>query len=774
MGRPIDRSGWPQPGPHRRLLELLDRLHRENGQRSLAEVAKRMNLSAASRVSVLLRGHKLPVDDGQLRRLVKALGGGTDEQARAIKLFSEITSTPARKPGSARPRDSSADSGRLAALTARTHRAAFPIPYIRRDVESEIFGCLQEGRPVVLVGSSMVGKTRIAAAVIAESFADRPLHIPETRNSLRELAHSESVPHGSVVVLDDIDRLIGAGGISQSALLRLTGSNILLATIRSHLYDAYLPTSGLRAPEWDVLAQFEPVFVGSELSAAEQLRLLKAVDDETQRECILHTGIGEYVGAAETISNALRGAPSHQPLAMALILGAVDWARAGLRDPIPAEVLTKLATPYASERHVDMLSTLGGDYEKALRWATHEINPKVSLLTPARNNSFVINDYALDLLTRSASAVPETTWPILLDLAGPVELIDIACSAGASSHPHITEQALRLCEQHGDPDTAPIAAMLLGPRLRERRDAAGAELAYRRAIGSGHADAAPMAWYNLGNLLWSEGRTAEALAANRQAITASHPWASPQALLALGTRLEGSGDDAGAEKAYRDAIDWDIDFAKIKQDVEDGARAQGKKVVVALLDLRRRRADPEVIAIALLRLGHLLRDRGEIDEARRAYERAAGLERGEAADEAHMALGNLLLDQDQLQGARNAFERAARSNDPHIASKAQCTLGQVLFKQHEMQQAETALRSSLASRHSDASVVAGVYLALVLLRSKRLDEMQDTLIHVATLADNEPGRAALRTLQSFADGPGLNPLLADIARSVALVMEAAA
>ena len=49
----------------------------------------------------------------------------------------------------------------VADLDARVHRAVLPIPYIRRDVEAEARQSLQCGRPVLLVGSSMVGKSHL-------------------------------------------------------------------------------------------------------------------------------------------------------------------------------------------------------------------------------------------------------------------------------------------------------------------------------------------------------------------------------------------------------------------------------------------------------------------------------------------------------------------------------------------------------------------------------------------------------------------------------------
>jgi len=88
-GQRINQQAWPPSGAHRKLLELLDRVHVDNGVKSLADIAAGMHLKSRTRVSDLLRGTggTLPADDRQLEQLVRALGGGNDEVARGTRLF---------------------------------------------------------------------------------------------------------------------------------------------------------------------------------------------------------------------------------------------------------------------------------------------------------------------------------------------------------------------------------------------------------------------------------------------------------------------------------------------------------------------------------------------------------------------------------------------------------------------------------------------------------------------------------------------------------------
>jgi MoxR-like ATPase len=66
----------------------------------------------------------------------------------------------------------------MAGLEARVHQTVLPIPYIRRDEEDTIRAHLRARHPVLLIGSSMVGKTKMAARVIAEEFSSWPVAIP--------------------------------------------------------------------------------------------------------------------------------------------------------------------------------------------------------------------------------------------------------------------------------------------------------------------------------------------------------------------------------------------------------------------------------------------------------------------------------------------------------------------------------------------------------------------------------------------------------------------
>lgn len=70
----FDRASWPEHGPHRELLDLLDAVHDRNGHRSERDVARRLRTPVA-RVRGIVRGRTLPDDEAATRALLAALAG---------------------------------------------------------------------------------------------------------------------------------------------------------------------------------------------------------------------------------------------------------------------------------------------------------------------------------------------------------------------------------------------------------------------------------------------------------------------------------------------------------------------------------------------------------------------------------------------------------------------------------------------------------------------------------------------------------------------------
>ncbi|MBV8539653.1 MAG: hypothetical protein JO364_07390 [Pseudonocardiales bacterium] len=210
--------------------------------------------------------------------------------------------------------------------TLRIHPAVIHMPYLHRTAkEQEVREQLHAGRPVLLIGSSMVGKTRLAAAVARDLYPNRPILIPDSTAALAGLDEADMLPCDHVIWLDDLDRYLSGDRLTAGLIERLTERNAVVATLRTREWDRIQPTDRLRPPEWDVLSVFEKVTLDRDRDRPSDEDLAQAVPDPEVRERINRVGIGEYVGAGQHIADQLAlGAQSH-PLGYALVHGAADW-----------------------------------------------------------------------------------------------------------------------------------------------------------------------------------------------------------------------------------------------------------------------------------------------------------------------------------------------------------------------------------------------------------------------------------------------------------------
>ena len=610
-------------------------------------------------------------------------------------------------------------SAGAADLEARVHQTVLAIPYIHRDEEDAIRAYLRAGRPVLLIGSSMVGKTKMAARVVAGEFGSWPVAIPDSKTALADLDAKDVMLRHSVIWLDDIDRLIGAGGITDGALHRLAAAgNVLIGTIRAGAYERFRPSDQLRPPEWDVLSGFERIFISRDLSDREQERLAGAVDDPGIRDRIRAVGLGEYVGAAGQVAEALKlGAAGADSVGYALVLAASDWRRCGMTRPVPAALLSPLAEPHLDQRRRARLQDQD-TFAAGLAWATRDINPNVSLLQPAGPDSYLVYDYALDLISRQDTPVPAGSWAVIMTSADASELAEIGYTAEVAYHrTEIAIQAFREAASSGHADAAPMAAANLGVLLAEQGDANGARAAYQQAIDSGHADAWSLATRSLGVLLAEQGDADDARAAYQQAIDSGHPYAAPAAAYGLGILLAEQGDADGARAAYQQAIDsghpgaWSLATRSLgvllaEQGDADGARAAYQQAIDS--------GDTYAAPMAAYDLGGLLAEQGDADGARAAYQQAIGYGHPYAAPAAAYGLGILLAEQGDIDGARAAYQQAIDSGHADAAPAAAYGLGGLLAEQGDADGARAAYQQAIDSGHADAAPMAAAMLGVLL------------------------------------------------------------
>ncbi|MBA3844404.1 MAG: AAA family ATPase [Actinobacteria bacterium] len=85
-GRRVNRKEWPVNGDYLKLLQVFDRVHYENGLKSLREIASAAHVSHST-INQILTGRRLPADENQVTALIAALGGSAEDATKAELLY---------------------------------------------------------------------------------------------------------------------------------------------------------------------------------------------------------------------------------------------------------------------------------------------------------------------------------------------------------------------------------------------------------------------------------------------------------------------------------------------------------------------------------------------------------------------------------------------------------------------------------------------------------------------------------------------------------------
>jgi hypothetical protein len=384
--------------------------------------------------------------------------------------------------------------------------------YVRRDIDDDLATALRGDRLVVLLGESTAGKSRVAFEAIRRELPGHQLLIPRSAESLRRLADAGCVLRKTVVLLDDLDRYLGADGLDIALLDRLAGPDddvVALATMRTGVYSGYATDHAPTVPEGDVRA------VRGLLDSARILRLDRrnwsaaelrraselARHDPNIRRALAATshglGLGEFLAAAPKLWERWRDgqAIDVEPAGAAIVSAAVDCHRAGLAGPVTEEVLRELHQIYLDG---PTTALLGPDaFDVGLAWATTPVHATSALLTRV-DGAYRVFEYLVDRVEEDPrhSGVPEAVWDGLVRLLPPAEVWVVGMAAyyaeqyAVSARPRAVSG--RRAARYGGVHPRPWPAGLAGEPTGRRRGtpASGAGGRSRRA-GQGHSREQP-------------------------------------------------------------------------------------------------------------------------------------------------------------------------------------------------------------------------------------------------------------------------------------------
>jgi WD40 repeat protein len=191
--RRTNQDRWPPSGPHRRLLEHLDKVRENEGRRTYAEIATAAHL-AQSRISEFLTGSAMP-SETNVEQVVRAMGGGDDDVRTAHRLLAKCLADGRRQGPRSRPQsrstppDHSALSQAIQDTTVLWRDLGLREFTGRTELIDSILRFI-ESRPrgyVVVRAEAGIGKTALAAHLVHEH--DFVYHFTGVANG-RSVAHA--------------------------------------------------------------------------------------------------------------------------------------------------------------------------------------------------------------------------------------------------------------------------------------------------------------------------------------------------------------------------------------------------------------------------------------------------------------------------------------------------------------------------------------------------------------------------------------------------------
>lgn len=636
------------------------------------------------------------------------------QRAKQSDISTTAKKNSIRTVGSKSPKAPTA--GQIALADWGVHPALVRLPYLERDAEAEFVSAVESNEPVLVVGPSMAGKTRMAVKLLQELFPTRQVIVPDVPNGLAVLFATGDVPHEAIIWLDDLE-----GYIADPQNLKTrwidelkAADNVIVATMRASQYETFQPSVDMPKTQWETLNKFHKVYLLNQSN--EQFRLAARVQAPRVRQGILDYGLGTYIGGGYIALDRVKLGASGNPVGVAMVRAAIDWQRSGIGYAIPNDILLAALVSYVDLRSA---APTEEDIASALSWAsdTSPLGGSVGLITQ-EEGSWRPFDFLVDQVAAAGTPIPPLTWQLVGSHGAAPGLLNFA---GLTAHLHGQRDAkeilFRRAAEGGDPEgMANWAKSLdLQDRFDEASDyyrkAAGAgsshgmsglgialmrsgkndeaEVQLRHAALLGNADG--MA--NLGYLLVNQKRVDEGVEWYRKASDAG----SAYGMTNYGLELAKLGRHKEAEVLYRKAADMNS-AGGLYELSEVYAKRQDHEQSEILC----RRAVAGGNPAAMLKLADVLLARGKVEEAEKLHRRAAGRGGGFLA-----SLGSFLAQQDRVSEAMPVLKQAAALGAPY----AHHCLGVIAARKGELDQAKDHYRTAI----QDGWVQSMVNLAALLL-----------------------------------------------------------
>ncbi|MDA3626663.1 tetratricopeptide repeat protein [Saccharopolyspora sp. WRP15-2] len=284
-----------------------------------------------------------------------------------------------------------------------------------------------------------------------------------------------------------------------------------------------------------------------------------------------------------------------------------------------------------------------------------------------------------------------------------------------------TDDAVRLLERivdGGHPLLLPWSAAQLGDLLVEHGEPEDVITAFATAAAAGYPSLLAEVFGRLAMLYRIAGRDEELEALYRTTIASGHPEFGPRASYLLGEKLVLSADFDAASECFDQAAGSESDVEALAVFGAHAIRRDLDRAGAVLAELAEEPELHESATELCLNLAHQHQALGDVEFTGQALSLVADAGHPDRQQEALLFLGALRNENGDMAGAREAWERAASGDKPHEAAVARSSLAELLQNDGDLDGAEQQLAEVAAGDTENAGEAA---LRLGVLRDERDD-----------------------------------------------------
>jgi TPR repeat protein len=516
-------------------------------------------------------------------------------------------------------------------------RSMVDVPYLERDIQQEATDVLSSGKPLLIVGDGLTGKTRLAAELIRQNYPEREVVIPVSAALFQTFLSSLTRIRHTVVWLDGLDRYLTDSPLDRKCIRDLAdGENIVIATMNEQLLGNLQGHGDSPSYRAEVLSIFDIKHLKNRTS--ENARHSKRIDCAKDASIIEKYGIAGYVGGLPIVWQHLAAARIAKPRAFFVTKTLYNWQETGL-SRIHHDQLVSLLNrlqgdnrpPFLSSDILEIVSSFHGPLSM----------PQV---IECASGSYRIPGYVADFLRTERGGIPSLVWDSALEAACVHELPLLGHMALVHHRKsEVAEQAWQLAAQAGDLYSMWNLGIVL-EKSQNRRDE-GIEWLMKACV-AGYVDA----YETLALCLIRRGKKEEGV--RWLELAASEGRSS--AMIHLGNLHE-------KEDAKDDALSWYRQAAKSGSadaafKISQLLRRSGERD--AADDVLKQSSDTRAIETSVM-IGIDAYWRGEIEVARDKFLRAAANKSAFGLRE----LAFVYLGEGNLRAAADSYKQAVELGD---------------------------------------------------------------------------------------------------------------